>query len=120
MQFLVLEGIYGTSLHYLPSCSQINQRKHFNYFSRDYCNACLFGNDPTNADIVNRTQTTFLLDSLASYWNTFIPYRQIPPITAIKEKCNKLLRGILKSLDKLNFTPLCEVKLSERSCTALN
>lgn len=30
-----------------------------------------------SADIVNRTRTTFLLDSLASYWNTFIPYRQI-------------------------------------------
>nr|DAL06756.1 MAG TPA: hypothetical protein [Caudoviricetes sp.] len=29
-----------------------------------------------NADIVNRTRTTFLLDSLASYWNTIIPYRQ--------------------------------------------
>nr|DAE45659.1 MAG TPA: hypothetical protein [Caudoviricetes sp.] len=26
---------------------------------------------------MNRTRTTFLLDSLASYWNTFIPYRQI-------------------------------------------
>ena len=31
-----------------------------------------------NADIVNRTRTTFLLDSLASYWNTFIPYRHAP------------------------------------------
>lgn len=29
-----------------------------------------------NADIVNRTRTTFLLDSLASYWNAIIPYRQ--------------------------------------------
>nr|DAJ03481.1 MAG TPA: hypothetical protein [Bacteriophage sp.] len=26
---------------------------------------------------MNRTRTTFLLDSLASYWNTIIPYRQI-------------------------------------------
>nr|DAJ78280.1 MAG TPA: hypothetical protein [Bacteriophage sp.] len=25
---------------------------------------------------MNRTRTTFLLDSLASCWNTFIPYRQ--------------------------------------------
>nr|DAH59494.1 MAG TPA: hypothetical protein [Caudoviricetes sp.] len=24
---------------------------------------------------MNRTRTTFLLDSLASYWNTFIPYQ---------------------------------------------
>lgn len=47
MQFLVLESIYGTSLRYLPSCSQINQHKHFNYFSRGYCNACLFGSYPT-------------------------------------------------------------------------
>jgi hypothetical protein len=31
VQFLVLESIYGTSLRYLPSCSQINQHKHFNY-----------------------------------------------------------------------------------------
>lgn len=31
VQFLVLESIYGASLHYLPSCSQINQHKHFNY-----------------------------------------------------------------------------------------
>nr|DAM99909.1 MAG TPA: hypothetical protein [Caudoviricetes sp.]DAU45433.1 MAG TPA: hypothetical protein [Caudoviricetes sp.]DAW87129.1 MAG TPA: hypothetical protein [Bacteriophage sp.]DAZ25856.1 MAG TPA: hypothetical protein [Caudoviricetes sp.]DAZ69824.1 MAG TPA: hypothetical protein [Caudoviricetes sp.] len=30
---------------------------------------------------MNRTRTTFLLDSLASYWNTFIPYRQ--NITAV-------------------------------------
>nr|DAZ66563.1 MAG TPA: hypothetical protein [Caudoviricetes sp.] len=43
----MLESIYGTSLHYLPSCSQINQHKHFNYFSRDYCNACLFGSYST-------------------------------------------------------------------------
>nr|DAS22554.1 MAG TPA: hypothetical protein [Bacteriophage sp.] len=27
---------------------------------------------------MNRTRTTFLLDSLASYWNTFIPYRHAP------------------------------------------
>nr|DAR81854.1 MAG TPA: hypothetical protein [Caudoviricetes sp.] len=27
---------------------------------------------------MNRTRTAFLLDSLASYWNTFIPYRQAP------------------------------------------
>nr|DAP43144.1 MAG TPA: hypothetical protein [Caudoviricetes sp.] len=47
VQFLVLESIYGTSLRYLPSCSQINQHKHFNYFSREYCNACLFGSYPT-------------------------------------------------------------------------
>nr|DAF90632.1 MAG TPA: hypothetical protein [Siphoviridae sp. ctGDt6] len=40
---------------------------------------------------MNRTRTTFLLDSLASYWNTFIPYRQIPPVTAIKGKCNNIL-----------------------------
>nr|DAR37164.1 MAG TPA: hypothetical protein [Caudoviricetes sp.] len=32
----------------------------------------------TNADIVTRTRTTFLLDSLASYWNTIIPYRHAP------------------------------------------
>lgn len=31
-----------------------------------------------NADSRNRTCTTILLDSLASYWNTFIPYRQAP------------------------------------------
>ncbi len=30
-----------------------------------------------SADTVNRTRTIFLLDSLASYWNTFIPYRQM-------------------------------------------
>lgn len=44
----------------LPFCIHINSR-------------C----PPTSADIVNRTRTTFLLDSLASYWNTFIPYRQM-------------------------------------------
>lgn len=49
------------TIRYLPFCIHINSR-------------C----PPTSADIVNRTRTTFLLDSLASYWNTFIPYRHAP------------------------------------------
>lgn len=142
VQFLVLESIYGTSLRYLPSCSQINQHKHFNYSAGNTATPAYSGatrpldvvwnrttqilleqNIPSgyclplaytsthirvgfriiqvtnnyisislvceNADIVNRTRTTFLLDSLASYWNTIIPYRQMPPVTAIKKQEQK-------------------------------
>lgn len=40
------------------------------------------------------TCTTFLLDGLASRCDTITPYRQIPPITAIKGKFNNILGDI--------------------------
>lgn len=70
----MLESIYGTSLRYLPSCSQINQHKHFNCFSRDYCNACLFGNDPTTWCGVDLNHTWLISEScLLLITDVFLP-----------------------------------------------
>ena len=46
VQFLVLERLRHV-ITSLASLLQANQHKHFNYFSRDYCNSYLVGSYPT-------------------------------------------------------------------------